>query len=465
MLAERAARPRAEQHRRGHVFDVELDPDGPHVLEDQLLRLLPELVPGGGLDLETQPRAVFGVPRALGHPDAVGAGDPPGFLEEPFGLGGVVRTGRRRAPGPPEVQLVRADGGQAVEQLARDLPLVDAELDGLAHPGIAQDWMRVLPGHLGGRPIEGGIGHVEDQPLGFGPRRRTDPHSGDAAELGHVRFDQVPDDVHVAGPQQLLAHLPARHDPDDHPVEIGLLLDPVPLIPDQRDVIGRYPLDDLERAAAQGLPVVLPLRHGGWVAGGVTRQDPAKPAEGRGVIVLVPDDGGLGIGAVHRLDLVVSAGRDRSALWGDDRFPGELHIVAGQRPAVRPGEAGAQPVRDRLPVLRHPAVRRRRDFRGELREILPLLIRRHEPLDGQDGDLEGSGLGGKIGVEELRLLVQRYGHGPAPVRRLLRGGGKRRHDDRQRSQPHRPGSSQTTHHDPSLERHRPITSDARVTRR
>src|SRR5205807_522402 len=86
----------------------------------------------------------------------------------------------------------------------------------------------------------------------------------------HVRFDQVPDDVHVAGPQQLLAHLPARHDPDDHPVEIGLLLDPVPLIPDQRDVIGRYPLDDLERAAAQGLPVVLPLRHGGWVAGAGT---------------------------------------------------------------------------------------------------------------------------------------------------------------------------------------------------
>src|SRR6266850_7235294 len=70
-------------HRRRHVGDLHVHPDGPPVLLDERLRLLAELVARGGGVGEGQAHAAL-------RPHAVTTRLPPGFLQDLLGLVGVV---------------------------------------------------------------------------------------------------------------------------------------------------------------------------------------------------------------------------------------------------------------------------------------------------------------------------------------------------------------------------------------
>ena len=160
MLAEGAAGPRTKEFRAGDVFDVEFDADILHHLHQQLLTFFPQLVARGGLDLETQGRALLRVFASMAFPDAVAILIHESGLIQQFPS--LVRIEFRRrdvAFGPTDAQLAGAHGGGAIQEFIHDELLVDAVLDGLAHPQVGQQGMGVIQRIVGG--VQGGVGQVE----------------------------------------------------------------------------------------------------------------------------------------------------------------------------------------------------------------------------------------------------------------------------------------------------------------
>src|SRR2546427_11348394 len=115
-----------------------------HLVDQQLLGLLAELVAGRRLQLQAKSGPVFRVPRALRHPDPIGARLPSGLLQKLSGASGIVLAGLRRAPGPADMQFVGADGRQAEQQFVNDLLLIDPQFDRFAHSWISKNRMRIL---------------------------------------------------------------------------------------------------------------------------------------------------------------------------------------------------------------------------------------------------------------------------------------------------------------------------------
>ena len=147
--------------------------------------------------------------------------------------------------------------------MSTDRLLVDAQLDRLAHLGIAQRpvWARVVPQDIDAGRIQFGIGQVEQQALGAGAGRVADLDPFPGLGLGHVRLDQVPQKVELAGLDELLAHLAALDPAQDDGVQVGLALGLpvfVALVAHQGHVVARDPLFELEGAQADGVAVVDP---------------------------------------------------------------------------------------------------------------------------------------------------------------------------------------------------------------
>ena len=243
--------------------------------------------------------------------------------------------------------------------------------------------MRILFHLVERRPIQCGIGQVEDQALGEGTRRRADLHPRRRLQFRDVRLHQVPQDIDLAGLDQLLTHLAAGRDPDDHSAQVWLPRLTIVPVGDKGDVIPRDPLQHRERARPDRLTIVGPARHLRGIACGVPGHDGVEPAQERRVERLVSDHHRGGGRTIHRLDVTVPGCTAGPALRIHDGLPGESHVVAGDGLAIRPFQAILEMVGDGLTVAGYPAVLPRGHLFGQEREVFAIGTDPKQSLDGE----------------------------------------------------------------------------------
>src|SRR5690606_26001342 len=103
---------------------------------------------------------------------------------------------------------------------------------------------------------------------------------------------------------------------------------------DKDHAVAANPLLHAEGAGSDEIPVIVPVDHVRGVAGGVSGEDGRETGEEGRIEGRVLDDNGVIVRAGNGFDLVVARRHHRAALWVDDRFPGENHVVTGERFAV-----------------------------------------------------------------------------------------------------------------------------------
>ena len=154
---------------------------------------------------------------------------------------------------PAQVQFRGADRSQTKEQLVVDSIFVNAQLDGLAHPQVAQGPVpgRILQQVLLAGRVQFWVAQVEQKSLGAGAGRVHNDHSLPRLSFRQVGLAQVPHVVELAGLDKLLAHLAALDPAQDEGIQVGLALrlpQLIVLVAHQRHVVAGDPLFHHERS-------------------------------------------------------------------------------------------------------------------------------------------------------------------------------------------------------------------------
>ena len=230
--------------------------------------------------------------------------------------------------------------------------------------------MRVFLDGVRQRAVEGRIREIDHQALRVRTGLGADDDAGGGAQLGHIGLCEIPENVHFAGLDQLLAHLAAGRNPHDYPIKAGPARLPIVSVRNQRDVVARDPLQHGERTSPNEFPVIRPAWHLRRVPRGVFGHDCGESAQEWCIKRLVPDDGGGRARTVDSIDFPVPGRTHGPTLRVDDRLPGEAHIFTGDRLSIRPLQARLEVVGNRPPVGRDPAVLPGGHFCGQARRIL-----------------------------------------------------------------------------------------------
>ena len=126
------------------------------------------------------------------------------------------------------------------------------------------------------RLVAGRRAEVQDE--AFDAHARLGPHVDFLVtlELGYLGFDQVPDDIDLAGLELGNPDLSTGRDPEYHLVNVGLALDVVIRVLGNRDVIAGRPFHKLVGAGADRFPVEVGFVNRGLALECVRWQDCAK---------------------------------------------------------------------------------------------------------------------------------------------------------------------------------------------
>ena len=331
----------AEEDAGGLVLHRDRDADLPPLAQQDLLDQFARAVAGGGADGQGQGFA-GGV---MAH--AVAQVRPAGLVEQGGGLVGVVGVGADRRVVDPVERTDRDMGRRllAAEELLAQGHAVQGMEQGPADPlvpqdGVLQVQVDVLVDQAGlvGDVEAVAVAFLEGQGLVDGQAELPGHHVDGAGQEVGFQGGGVLDDPHADAVEGRLVPIPGRVRLQHH-VAAGF---------DLGDAVGAEAEAGVGRVGVEGAAVA--------VLGRVVLEDFAfqvgrqkADAAGVGVVELYAidvDTVGLGVDHVYGGDDFVGLAVGDAGSRVLAEFPGEDHVVGGDRGAVAPGGVGMDPVGD-----------------------------------------------------------------------------------------------------------------------